>query len=297
MLLSYLFIHLLLQKRRKSNIMSSKSKRRKLNQASGTLVDLTNLPADNEENTANGLWRSIGGVNLSDEDRYTLVHNYVIMHQLLFHSILLGNSKWLTDNIINATQLLLKRKYPVPGLQNTLLGSTLSFDVMTDEFVQVLHSSGNHWLTISTIGCKPSTVKVYDSLYSTLPTQTKDQICALLASKEPTIDLIHVNVQTQPNGSDCGLFTLAFATALCAGQDPQHLKFKRSMRTHLLKCLDNEDITPFPHQQANRTEDNTSDRIEIYYKCRTQEQGRMIACSRCAMKNVLEYTKKAWKPL
>ena len=43
----------------------------------------------------------------------------------------------------------LREKYPVPGLQNTLLGSTLSFDVMTDEFVQVLHSSGNHWLTIS----------------------------------------------------------------------------------------------------------------------------------------------------
>ena len=34
------------------------------------------------------------------------------------------------------------------GLQNTLLGCTLSFDVIKNEFVQVLHSGGNYWLTV-----------------------------------------------------------------------------------------------------------------------------------------------------
>ena len=70
------------------------------------------------------------------------------------------------------------------GLQNALLGCTLSFDVIKNEFVQVLHSGGNHWLTVSTIGCKPSVVKVYDSLFPELPTQTKEEICALLYSFE-----------------------------------------------------------------------------------------------------------------
>ena len=65
------------------------------------------------------------------------------------------------------------------GLQSTLLSHTLAFDVMREEFVQVLHSGGSHWLTVSTIGGPPSTVKVYDSLYSELPTQTKEQNCAL----------------------------------------------------------------------------------------------------------------------
>ena len=45
---------------------------------------------------------------------------------------------------------------------------------------------------------------------------------------------------------DCGLFTLAYATALCLGQNSQCLLFKQStMRAHLLKCLE-EDMKPFP---------------------------------------------------
>ena len=79
--------------------------------------------------------------------------------------------------------------------------------------MQVLHSGGSHWLAVSTIGSPPSTVKVCDSLYSELPTQTKEQICTLLASPEPVIDLIYVAMQKQQNGCDCGLFVLAYATA------------------------------------------------------------------------------------
>ena len=67
---------------------------------------------------------------------------------------------------------------------------------MREEFVQVLHYGGNYWLEVSTIGCPPSTVKVYDSLHSELPTQMKEQICVLLASQEPVIELIYVTVQS-----------------------------------------------------------------------------------------------------
>ena len=101
------------------------------------------------------------------------------------------------------------------GLQSMLLCYTLAFEVMREEFVQVLHSGGNHWLTVSTIGCPPFyTVKVYDSLYSDLPTQMKEQICAL-----------------------CLLFKHSV------------------MRAHLLKCLEKEDVKSFPcnrTQQKNK---------------------------------------------
>uniref|UniRef100_A0A1X7UR07 Ubiquitin-like protease family profile domain-containing protein n=1 Tax=Amphimedon queenslandica TaxID=400682 RepID=A0A1X7UR07_AMPQE len=36
----------------------------------------------------------------------------------------------------------------------------------TDNYIQILHSRTNHWITISTIGCKSGEVCVYDSLYS-----------------------------------------------------------------------------------------------------------------------------------
>ena len=56
-------------------------------------------------------------------------------------------------------------------------GCTLRFETMKDEMVQVLHSWGNHWLLVVTIGCTPGTVKVYNSLSNALPFQT-----ALLAT-------------------------------------------------------------------------------------------------------------------
>ena len=46
-----------------------RAKKRKLDQASAPLVDLTNLPSDHEDSCENGLWKEIGGVKLFDADR------------------------------------------------------------------------------------------------------------------------------------------------------------------------------------------------------------------------------------
>jgi Ulp1 family protease len=99
-----------------------------------------------------------------------------------------------------------------------MLGSVHSFDIMGGiEFVQIINSDNLHWLVISSIGCSYSHVKVYDSLYKSMPVSTKEQICNLIGSTESSITLDYVNVQAQRNGSDCGLFSVAFITALCAG--------------------------------------------------------------------------------
>ena len=42
-------------------------------------------------------------------------------------------------------------------------GQILSFDVQTNKFVQILHSSGNHLITISIVGMDHSHIRVYDS--------------------------------------------------------------------------------------------------------------------------------------
>ena len=60
---------------------------------------------------------------------------------------------WLSGNIINAGQQLLKKKFPgIAGLQSVVLGKTLAFDVCPNAFVQVLHERDNHWITVSTKG-------------------------------------------------------------------------------------------------------------------------------------------------
>ena len=48
-----------------------------------------------------------------------------------------------------------------------------------------------------------------------------------------------VNVKTQKGASDCGLFSLAFATSLCVGANPaQENYIQNELRSHLYKCLE-----------------------------------------------------------
>ena len=39
------------------------------------------------------------------------------------------------------------------------------------------------------------------------------------------IEVLHIDQQQLKNIHDCGLFALAFATALCSGQEPRELSF------------------------------------------------------------------------
>ena len=62
----------------------------------------------------------------------------------------------MTDKLINACQQILQLSHPeMGGLQDTVLAETLSFNIQQGVFVQVLNILGNHWLTVSTVGCQP----------------------------------------------------------------------------------------------------------------------------------------------
>ena len=53
--------------------------------------------------------------------------------------------------------------------------------------------------------------------------------------------------QNQSNTADCGVFAIAYATAICYGQDPEKLLFNTSrMRNHLCNCLEDQNIWQFP---------------------------------------------------
>ncbi len=79
------------------------------------------------------------------------------------------------------------------GLQNPILGQNLSFKIVSGQAVQILHTGGNHWITIGTNG---NEVRVYDSLRSKrLPFDTKEQIASLLHCQETSFSLEYANVQ------------------------------------------------------------------------------------------------------
>ena len=94
---------------------------------------------------------------------------------------------------------------------------TLSMDVQTGEFVQILNMSQTHWINISTIGCRVSFIKVYDSGGKYITYRNKEEIASLLCTPEHTITVEFMNVQTQVGAQDFSLFAVAY-TPLQANQ-------------------------------------------------------------------------------
>ena len=162
-------------------------------------------------------------------------------------NILCGHG-WLNDDIINAARLMLKEQYPqVDGLQRTALAQKLAMEPQWGEFVQVLNVSQSHWVTISTIGCEPGAINVYNSLYWQLPKHAQKVVADLMQCSVKAINVNYVDAQLQTGASDCGLFAVAFATALCSATDPNTMVFEQQdMRGHLLGCIDAGILTPFP---------------------------------------------------
>ena len=107
---------------------------------------------------------------------------------------ILLSDEWLDD--LSCVQNMLQRKYPaVGGLQPPLLAQKFAMEPQTGEFVQVLNIASNHWITISTIGCKVSTVNVYDSMHGNLPTSAQRLVADLVQCQEHAITVQHIDVQ------------------------------------------------------------------------------------------------------
>ncbi len=102
------------------------------------------------------------------------------------------------------------------GLQMTTLGETLAYTVEKGDFIQIINDKRNHWITVSNIGCKPNHFNVYDSIPSgNVSPRAIQQISAIALSNAKEITLNFPTVQSQKGGSDCGLFSIAFATTFC----------------------------------------------------------------------------------
>ena len=77
------------------------------------------------------------------------------------------------------------------------------------------------------------------------------QIATLLAKKTPALKLRYIDVQMQSGESDCGIFAIAFATALIHGHHPGKYIFQQSlMHKNLLTCPEKGQLIMFPIKGA-----------------------------------------------
>ena len=106
----------------------------------------------------------------------------------------------------------------------------------------------------------------------------------MLACKGSQIEIKIIDVQRQKGTCDCGLFAVAFSTALANGIQPERLEFEQDrMRKHLYSCFNQDALCMFP---ASRREPQatvqSTDIIEIYCTCRMPEMPPMVECFHCS---------------
>ena len=101
-----------------------------------------------------------------------------------------------------------------------------------------------------------------------------------------TFKIKKLPVQQQQGASDCGLFSIAYATETCLGNDVTTVGFdQRKLRKQLLNCLQKHEMSSSPrsskiiHRSVSRVES-----FKLYCMCRMPEDYdvQMVQCSgRC----------------
>ena len=159
--------------------------------------------------------------------------------------------KKLDDRVINCAQIILQRQFPsLTGFYSSLLLPTLpSLGEWQENFIQICHCRGDHWITVSTRGCKAGELIVYDSLYMDVDALTAAMFRRLF---DTPLTYIMAGVQKQEGVVDCGAFAIANATAIAFSdtESPIPPKFDQNkLRTHLASCFETKCFSAFPYEQ------------------------------------------------
>ena len=114
------------------------------------------------------------------------------------------------------------------------------------ELIQIINT-GNQWVCLGTIGCRPGRIDVYDSLFQRVEQIAILHSCRMLMQAGDSASFTNEKVQKQVNTSDCGLFAPAFATDLCYGlNNVMEAYDQQNMHPHYVRCLDFGEMVPFP---------------------------------------------------
>lgn len=127
------------------------------------------------------------------------------------------------------------------------------------------------------------------SLFIGLSSSTILQICNIykVPRNKSSLKIQRLAVQQQRGNLDCGLFAVAYAMEVCAGNNPEHTQFDQCrMRNHLYDCLRLGVITAFPKTQASEhlpRPTRSVKSIKVYCVCRMPEDydDQMVCCDQC----------------
>jgi hypothetical protein len=201
---------------------------------------------------------------------------------------MLNRNYMFTDREIMMGQNLLRKAHSaVNGLMSTTLGPIGQFDVMRDDFVQILHTGVLHWVCVTNIPRRSGFANLFDSMFSgSITTSVKEQIASMLYELDNDEFEVHIQpVQQQTNSTDCGVFALAFATAFCFGYGVSHCNFDvGKMRPHLWKCLKEDRMEMFPCKRAPPAAVPKVVKVNIYCDCRqihNEAKDSMAQCETC----------------
>ena len=113
----------------------------------------------------------------------------------------------------------------------------------------------------------------------------KAQVACLLHTSKSEFTLNFVDVHKQTGSNDCGLFSIAYAVALCLGKNPSTLVFDQpKMRSHLISCIKQQNFSVRSERRKN-LKVKKIDRVKVYCICRMldmPQQPPMICCSECS---------------
>ena len=181
----------------------------------------------------------------------------------------------------------MKAKFPnVSGLQHVGRGDTCTFDEEVGCFIQIVNCRNSHWICATSINCKPNEVRIFDSMRTgDIPLSTKEVVASLMELSQTYIFLTFPDVQQQVGGSECGLYSLAFAYSLCSGKDPARLEYNQAhFHEHLLWCLRKREISDFPHSPIMKNPKKPLwCKFAVYCLCCLPNTGdSMIQCFKCS---------------
>ena len=113
----------------------------------------------------------------------------------------------LISTQLTASQKLLKEQFTsIEGLCTTSKVTTCRY--LT--WIQNFHTHGDHWITLTTIGCSEYHIVVYDSLDNNVGNATKNSVEAAFHGSHLYYSV--PAVPKQKGSKDCDLYAMAYAT-------------------------------------------------------------------------------------
>ena len=192
---------------------------------------------------------------------------------------LIDDKTWLDSVHIDAALTLLRRQFSdVNGLFNVEWGATLSFAKAGKKWIQIIHNGKDHWVCVAQ-GIHSDAAVVYDSLSAGSATFKQEThvincISCLAWSQADELTILNMACDKQANDYDCGVYAVAFTTALAFGRDPSGIQFDAPrLRSHLIDCLRRNRISPFPMLNADmkRYDPPSAMTLPLYCYCRRSD--------------------------